>query len=75
MFAIEYALSGAVAGALGGYLLTASREPAARPLHAAFLAGVPGGGVGGDRALDPGRPGRERRALVVRPLEVFRQQG
>jgi putative ABC transport system permease protein len=79
MFALEYALSGAVAGtlgALGGYLLTAflasqlldlSTPPSWRACLVAVLGAIALSILAGLAASG--------RALLVRPLEVFRQQG
>jgi putative ABC transport system permease protein len=79
MFALEYALSGAVAGTLGalaGYLLTAflasqlldlSTPPSWQTCLVAVLGAIALSVLAGLAA--------SARALVVRPLEVFRQQG
>jgi putative ABC transport system permease protein len=79
MFALEYALSGAVAGtlgALGGYLLTAflasqlldlSTPPSWQTCLVAVAGAIALSILAGLAASS--------RALVVRPLEVFRQQG
>jgi putative ABC transport system permease protein len=79
MFALEYALSGALAGtlgALGGYLLTAflasqlldlGTPPSWRACLVAVFGAIALSVIAG--LLASGR------ALMVRPLEVFRQQG